>query len=144
MMSFTRPYRIVVIDDDDEVLNLIKTYLADISHNDITLSLFKYSADALEFMAHHQVHIVITDLHLEFSNGADIITKCLALEKGIQVIALSADDGLMPALDCFNRGANSILLKPIKKKHLIKAISSAIEFLNSWHEILSNRMSDKE
>jgi DNA-binding NtrC family response regulator len=139
-MIFNRPFRIVIIDDDECILNLIWKYLSQFSGDEITFSAFSHPEEALAFIEEHQVHIVITDLQLEDKNGADVISKCLEMQKGIQVIALSADKKLMTAIDCFNRGAKYYLDKPIDKVAFRATIRSCIDFLDLWHELLKNKV----
>jgi len=144
-MSFTRPYRIVLIDDDQEMLNLMWKQLSSVSEADISISAFSDPEEAMSFIRSHLVHIVITDLHLEFQSGADVITNCIDLQRGIQIIGITADTTIVTAIDCFNRGAKYLLTKPLAKGQLIKVVSKCISFLNDWHEILSDRLhSDEE
>lgn len=140
-MIFSRPFRVVIIDDDESILNLLWKYLSQIPGDEITFSAFTEAEEAMAFVEQHQVHIVITDLHLEDRNGADIITRCLKMEKGIQVIALSGDDRLLTAIDCFNRGAKYFLNKPVDKEAFQETIKSCIDFLDLWHRLLKNKIS---
>jgi DNA-binding NtrC family response regulator len=139
-MIFNRPFRIVIIDDDESILNLLWKYLSHFSADEITFSAFSLPEEAMAFIQEHQVHIVITDLQLEDKNGADIISKCLEMQKGIQVIALSGDKKLMTAIDCFNRGAKYYLDKPIDKTAFRATIRSCIDFLDLWHELLKHKV----
>lgn len=141
MMTFTRPYKVVLIDDDEDMLNLVSSYISSVSTDDIVLHSFSDPVAAMRFVRQNCVHIVITDIHLnDGEEGVDVITSCLNLQKGIQIIALSADNSMVVAIDCFNRGARYFLTKPVLKNELIKVISTCISFLNDWHEILSNKI----
>lgn len=139
-MVFNKPYRLVVIDDDESTLNLIWKFLSKQSEKDITFSMFTSGDEALEFIDKHQVHIVITDIHLESSHGSDIISHCMALEKGLQIIGLSADQNMTTAIDCFNRGAKYLLEKPINKQKLSSAVDECIAFIDRWHENIKERV----
>ncbi len=139
-MIFNRPFRIVIIDDDECILNLTWKYLSQFPDDEITFSAFSHPEEALAFIQKHQVHIVITDLQLEDKNGADVISKCLEMQKGIQVIALSADKRLMTAIDCFNRGAKYYLDKPIDKTAFRATVRSCIDFLDLWHDLLKHKI----
>ncbi|EQC46252.1 response regulator [Bacteriovorax sp. Seq25_V] len=144
MMSFTRPYRIVLIDDDPEMLNLMWKQLSSVSEADISISAFSNPDEAMSFIRSHLVHIVITDIHLEFTSGADVISNCINLQRGLQIIGVTADTSIMTAIECFNRGAKYLLTKPLPKGQLIKIVSKCISFLNDWHEILADRLHSDE
>lgn len=139
MSNFARPYKIVVIDDDKEMLELIKLNLTSVSENDIEVTIFETPEQGLAFIQHHPIHIVITDLYMENQSGIDVLEKCLELQKGLQIIAISSDYSAESALSCYNRGAKFILNKPFKKMELVKAIAECISFLNYWNELIEAR-----
>lgn len=139
MTNFARPYKIVVIDDDKEMLDLIKLNLTSVSENDIEVTIFENPQEALNYIQHHPIHIVITDLYMDQQSGMDVLEKCLELQKGLQIIAISADYSTESALSCYNRGAKFILNKPFKKMELVKAIADCINFLNYWNELIECR-----
>ena len=145
-MIFRKPYRVVVIDDDEAMLELIKVYLSQVSHELITYSLFKSASDAMAFIENHLVHIVITDIHLEDGDqdGGDIITRCLKLEKGIQIVAITEDPSLLTAINCYNRGARYILPKPFTKKQFREHLDSLFIFFEQWHELIKDKLNPQE
>lgn len=141
MTNFSRPYRVVVIDDDKDILSIIRQNLTSVSENDIEVTVFENSSEGLKYIEKNPVHIVITDLYLDNYSGLEIVEKCLSRQNGIQVIAISADYTVESALSCYNHGVKFILNKPLKKMELVKAIAECINFLNYWNELIDQRKS---
>ncbi len=140
-MIFNTPYQVVIIDDDNDTLNLIKNILLR-SFPDLYVKSFERYEEALEYIESNLVHIVICDIHIGQVSGLEVMRELLALEKGLQLIALSADHSIMTGLECFNIGVSYFLDKPINQKRLSFVLSHCIANLNDWHELIAEHLDE--
>lgn len=138
-MIFSRPYSVVVIDDDPSILSMIELYLGSSFEGELRVHTYTSAQLAMDFICNHDTHIVITDLELIDKSGLDVISDCLTLHKGIQVMALSKDERMVTALDCYNRGARYFITKPIVKDDLINLFRNSIEYLDEWQLLIKEK-----
>jgi len=101
---------IVLVDDDADHLDTYKRILT--AEDDVNL--VAALASAGEAMAHLDalpVDILLTDLHMMGTSGIELISRVKALDRGIEIIALTADKTVETAMRAFKAGATGYILK---------------------------------
>lgn len=139
-MIFQAPYKIVLIDDDEDVVNLVKYWVNNHYGDRVHVSSYLTYNEGLKFVEGNETHIVICDIHLGDEHGEDIIARCEQLERGIKVIALSADMSLTTALECFSLGADFFIDKPISETQVCGVVDRCIDHFRYWHHIIQSRV----
>jgi diguanylate cyclase (GGDEF)-like protein len=93
-----RAVRILVLEDDPISLEIVGTYVRRIAFADFELHSATTAADALTFLARAEVDLVIADLYLPDSDGAETV-ETLVQAVGCPVIAITSnrDHGLRDA-----------------------------------------------
>ena len=139
-MIFHAPYKIALIDDDEDVINLLKHWLNTHYGDRIFINSFLNYKDGLEYIEDNETHIVICDIHLDGEHGEDIIAKCERMERGIKVVGLSADMSLTTALECFSLGADFFIDKPLVETQVCSVVDRCIDHFRYWHHIVQSRV----
>jgi DNA-binding NtrC family response regulator len=114
--------RVLIVDDDEQDLLLLKTILADAGHE---IFLASNGEDALKLYLRNPIEVVVTDIAMPRGDGVELITSLKGLDPSAAIIAVS---GQRPhRLDIAQlAGAKKILVKPIEKDGLIDAVEEAL------------------
>lgn len=115
--------RILVVDDDETVRNVVSLLLADEGYDVGT------AADgraALEMVGAERTDLVISDLKMPGKDGLWLLERLVRDHPDTGVILLTAVGNTEAAVDCLRRGASDYLLKPPKTTDLIRAIERAL------------------
>ncbi|MDD0853236.1 response regulator [Halobacteriovorax sp. GB3] len=142
-MIFQPPFQILLVDDDPSIHELIETYVTLRYAGDVDVVYRNTLQSAREYIDNSKsvIHFAFCDIHLDDGRLAwDVIKECFIVEKGIQIVALSADQTLITAIESYNNGARYFLEKPIDKKELYRVIDHCIEHLSYWHNLIKKRV----
>lgn len=123
---------ILVVDDEDFSLTLIKEMLVSAGHEVLTA---RDGEEALKVLVTAEgVSAIITDLRMPRFNGLRLIRELRGGGDTIPIIAVSGvnADQLILAEDY---GANAILTKPLDRDKLLRALDGALEQTKSkWSD----------
>lgn len=119
---------ILVVDDNPDLGDLLKTFISAIGHN---VTLCGSSLSALDTLAHHTFDLVITDMMMPDRDGLEILRETKRLSPDTPVLAMSGGSRLFPTFDPLNcasqLGANEILPKPFRRSQLLSAIERLLK-----------------
>jgi len=116
--------KILVVDDDKNLLELAKTRLA-ASNYDVTVALG--CEEALDAANAQNFDLAIVDLRLADEDGMTLMEKLHALYPGIPVIILTGHASVEGAVEAMKRGAYTYLTKPFDPRELVLQIGRALE-----------------
>jgi response regulator RpfG family c-di-GMP phosphodiesterase len=117
------PARILIVDDDESVRDVISVLLKEEGYNCIVAS----SADmALELAGVEETPLVISDMKMPNKDGLWLLERFREVHPDTSVIMLTGYGDTEAAVDCLRRGAVDYLLKPPKLTDLIRAIERAL------------------
>lgn len=107
---------ILIVDDDTEILNIVKTAL----QKEHFVHIFTASSckDAYEVLYHHEIHFLILDIMLPDGSGYDIL-ESVRKDKNMPALFLSALSDMDQKYRGFTLGADDYLTKPFLPKELI-------------------------
>ncbi|MGR9089475.1 MAG: sigma-54-dependent transcriptional regulator [Gammaproteobacteria bacterium] len=111
--------RVLVVDDDPDMLNLLSTWLAGADY-DVAVA-----ADGEEALARIDIakpDLVITDLFMDGMDGMALLTEIHNRNPLIPVIMLSGQAQIPDAVRATHLGTAEFLTKPIEKDELIRAV----------------------
>lgn len=114
-------YKILVADDDKEILNAIKIYLTNEQMIVYTASDGQEALDMLE--THPDVHLIIMDLMMPKMDGIQAILK-IRQDKEIPIIVLSAKSEDKDIILGLNIGADDYITKPFNYLEFIARVKS--------------------
>lgn len=122
---------IIVVEDDLEVLDVIKMYLEDIDANK---QFFSDSLEALKTGQEQEVDLLITDIFMPNLNGLEFIGAFKEKKPDCKIIAISAGGetgGFVKSLvldEALAQGANVALKKPFLQDDLINEIKRLFDY----------------
>jgi len=121
-----RPYRLLVVEDDQATLSVLAELLGRQGHEVLTAGTIQ---EALALAAEHELDLVISDLGLPDGNGVDLMSK-LTHDYGLRGIALSGFGMEEDVARTKEVGFIAHLIKPIHFEQLAHAIKQASQVLS--------------
>lgn len=134
-MDVNTDYRILLVDDDEDILWANKMIL---SREGFTVDISTDPEEALEKIKLEQFHIFIIDYMMPKIKGDDLANMILALNKSVGIIFLTGYSEHTVYMKMVGNMDNLILLKPISSKELIDAVNSKIIQLQSELDSIDN------
>lgn len=124
--------RILVVDDDEGLLHLLKMRLSAMG---FSVTPCTSGQDALMAARQEMFDIAITDLRLRAEDGLALTEELLHIQPGLPVIILTAHGSIPNAVEAMQRGAVGYLTKPFDDKELKATIDKALIQLRMTREI---------
>ena len=116
--------KILIIEDDKEINNLIKLYLEETSYT--TESVFDgMKASKLLKERAEEFDLAILDIMLPFKSGDNVLSE-LRTHSNLPVIMLSAKDSVHTKIDMIRLGADDYMTKPFDLDELIVRIEAVL------------------
>jgi signal transduction histidine kinase/FixJ family two-component response regulator len=116
--------RILVVDDEEVVLSLVRDALEDDGFTVFTAS---RAAEALELMESTGVDLIITDIRMPEMNGIEMIDVVRETMPTVAVIFTTGYANLNSAKDALRQGASDYILKPFELKEIRGAVNKVVE-----------------
>jgi DNA-binding response OmpR family regulator len=118
--------RILVCDDDDAIVSIVRFKLTRENLGEVIKA--TDGREALKLIREQDFDLIITDIHMPFHSGLEIVAFTRKeLKKDTPIIVLSAEGLEETVLQAFDMGANDFITKPfsppelaIRVKRLIK------------------------
>jgi DNA-binding response OmpR family regulator len=109
--------RILVCDDDEALVSMIRFKLTRDNLGEVTKAVDGREAKA--FLSEQQFDLVITDIHMPFHSGLEIITFIRTeLKQNVPIIVLSAEGLENTVLQAFDLGVSDFITKPFSPAEL--------------------------
>ncbi|WP_126446477.1 response regulator [Sulfuricystis multivorans] len=122
-MSTVQGARILVVDDDPDLLALIGMRLSSAGY---TVAKAASGKEALEIFRAERPRAVVTDLRMEGMDGHALFERLHAEAPSVPVIILTAHGTIPDAVAATQRGVFSFLTKPFDGRELLARIAAAI------------------
>jgi len=122
----TQRKRLLVVDDEPELRNLLKTYL---SKEGYDVEAVEDGAAMDQYLTGHDVDLVILDLMLPGEDGLSIGRR-LRHKKDLPIIILSARGEELDRIVGLEMGADDYLTKPFNPRELLARIRSVLRRCN--------------
>lgn len=123
MVRSTRPYQLLIADDD---LGFRET-LQDVFEPYFVMIVAKSGEEAVEMAESTHVDIALLDMHMRVLTGLDTLRILKSLNVTAPCILITADATDALRKDAEDAEAYSVLAKPITKGELVTTVSTAIE-----------------
>jgi DNA-binding NtrC family response regulator len=128
----------VIIDDEAEVLEIMAEVVKHLFQDKVQVITFDSSPKAWDYIQHHEVRIVMSDLHLPDIHGLDLVRQIVALNRGIQVVAVTGDKSCSAALECFMNGVHGYISKPATMQKVHDTLNLCLSQLDYWRRIIES------
>jgi len=128
--------KILIIEDEEKVLNIVKNYIEKEGFEAIACL---KGEDGIEKFYEHSPDLVVLDLMLPDINGEEICSL-IKKEKDIPVIMLTAKSTVDEKIKGLSLGADDYLVKPFSPRELMMRIKVILKRYGS-ENILENKLS---
>lgn len=116
--------RILVVDDETSMLQMLSQLLADMGHEVRAASSGRKALDA---MADFAPHLVLADLRMEGVGGLDVLKSARKRHPGVPIVIMSAYSEFDTAVEAVRAGAADYLPKPFKIEDLRLKVELALK-----------------
>lgn len=135
------PEKILVVDDEPDMLRLLSMILRDKTAYDVTTT--NNPVEALELARTGGFDILITDLKMPGLDGIELLNAVRGFDPDIPIIIITAFATAESAAEAMDKNAFDFITKPFRKEQIIFTIDRAVKWLRSQREIkaLKEKMS---
>jgi DNA-binding NtrC family response regulator len=116
--------RILVVDDEAEVRQVLHTILAERGYEVVEA---RGLAEARKALASGEIHVVFTDQNMQDGAGLDVLATCRELDAGIPVVFLTGYATVELAVDAMRTGAFDFLPKPFSRDQVLSVARRAVD-----------------
>jgi CheY-like chemotaxis protein/GAF domain-containing protein len=117
--------RILVVDDDPTVCELLERFLSDRGH---LVESAARAEQALEQLNRSRFDLVVTDIKMPGMSGLELLAMAKRLDPVLEVVVVTAHATLETAIQALRRGAYDLITKPIPElETLYRAVERALE-----------------
>jgi DNA-binding NtrC family response regulator len=116
--------KVLVIDDDPEMLDLARFHLEK-SGYEVTSA--ETGAQGLRLVAEHRHEVALTDLKLPDIDGIELVTKLKESSPATEVIMITGYGAVTEAIEATKAGAFYFMEKPVEFEELMALIERAVE-----------------
>ncbi len=126
-MSSNRPIfdeRILVVDDDESVRQLVISITTSAGYNCVALS---SGEEALAALRNGQRYdLLLSDLTMDGMDGFALLDQVRRIDPNMPVVMVTAVDDLSVALSAIHKGAYDYLLKPFQREQMLASVHRAL------------------
>lgn len=115
--------RILVVDDEDDMLLLYKNILK----KDHVIIPVSSGREAIKMISRESVDLVILDIIMPDVNGIEVLKKIKDMDSTIDFIMVTASKEIKPAVDSLKLGAFDYIVKPFEAEDLLSSVKKALE-----------------
>jgi len=126
-----RMARILVVDDELSIVQVLKTLLLRSGHNVTAAS---SGDEAVALLKENVFDLMITDVRLPGIDGISLLHKSRALQADLAVIVMTAYAGVDNAVEAMKNGAFDYITKPFKFDELMLTIERALSYEKALSE----------
>jgi two-component system response regulator GlrR len=124
MAKSNNGYRLLLVDDDPDLLHLLTLRLNTSGYQVIAAS---SAEQALRILEQSRPHLVISDQRMPGMQGMELFEELQQRQPGLPVILLTAHGTIPDAVDATRQGVFSYLVKPVDPSLLLDNISRALK-----------------
>lgn len=125
-------YTVLCVDDEVNILQAMKRILRKQAFNLLTA---QSGAQALELMAEHDVHLIISDMKMPSMSGAEFLQQSIKIAPDCYRILLTGYADMSSTIDAVNKGhIDCYVQKPWDNNKLICTINDGLATVKLKHE----------
>ena len=111
--------RMLIVDDDETMCRGIQNRLWKMNFPQLhSIEIALSGEEALSYIQHHRVDILLTDIQMVSMNGLELIEKALKMQPEIYTLILTAHASFQYAQKAISLGTGEFLLKPCSREEL--------------------------
>lgn len=123
-MKTNQPIRILLVDDDEDVCNMIRDFLHDEGYE---VEIIRDPDKALLAVKDNHYHVVLLDLIMPKMNGQTLLKQLRKADSELCVVILTAYPTVESAIETLKNNAFDYIRKPIQFEELRRVIEAALK-----------------
>jgi DNA-binding NtrC family response regulator len=127
------PERILVVDDEPNMLRLLKTILMDKTGYEVTTT--NNPLEVSKLLQEGRYDLVVTDLKMPLVDGIDLIGIVKNIDAAMPIIVITAYGTIETAEEAIQKGAYDFITKPFRKETILITIKRALEWKRMQGEL---------
>jgi DNA-binding NtrC family response regulator len=127
------PERLLVVDDEPNMLRLLKTILTDKTGYEVNTT--NNPLEVSKLLQEDRYDLVITDLKMPLVDGIDLIEIIKKLDQTMPIIVITAYGTIETAEEAIQKGAYDFITKPFRKETILITIKRALEWKRMQGEL---------
>ncbi|MBW1708256.1 MAG: response regulator [Deltaproteobacteria bacterium] len=129
--------KILVVDDEEEILNMLKRALSLEDYEVVTVS---EPHKAIELMKSELFNLVLCDIRMPGMSGLDLLKVLKQINPLANILMMTGYSSLFYVVDCLGSGAVDYLIKPFEDIEIVrKALDEARNRIHRWQTALRIR-----
>jgi DNA-binding NtrC family response regulator len=125
--------RLLVVDDEPNMLRLLKTILMDKTGYEVDTT--NNPLEVEKMLKEQPYDLVVTDLKMPLVDGIDLIDIIKKIDSQIPVIIITAYGTMETAEEAIQKGAYDFITKPFRKESILITIKRALEWKRMQSEL---------
>jgi DNA-binding NtrC family response regulator len=118
-------HTIVIIDDETDLLDLLKLILTE--KTDYSILTTSDPKEALDWCREFHADVLISDLRMPQMEGIELLKLLKAQDKTIPFIIMTAFGTIESAVEAMRQGAFDYITKPFRKEQILMTINKALD-----------------
>ena len=131
------PERILVVDDEPNMLRLLKTILMDRTGYEVATT--NNPLEVSKLLQEQPYDLVVTDLKMPLVDGIDLIDIIKKINADLPIIIITAYGTIETAEEAIQKGAYDFITKPFRKETILITIKRALEWRRMQKELAALR-----
>jgi DNA-binding NtrC family response regulator len=127
------PERLLVVDDEPNMLRLLKTILMDKTGYEVDTT--NNPLEVNKILQEKPYDLVVTDLKMPLVDGIDLIDIVKKIDAAIPIIIITAYGTMETAEEAIQKGAYDFITKPFRKETILITIKRALEWKRMQGEL---------
>ena len=138
-----KPAKILVIDDDIVIREIVSSFLSGLSHNVYTAA---DSTAAEKIIKEKITDLIISDVRMPDKDGIEILKYAKSVNSNIPVILITAYDDVEMTIKAMQLGAYDYIEKPLDKNKFLFVVERALETkrLSERLEVISSEADEQD
>ena len=136
--------RIIIIEDEQSIRNVLKNILKD-ENKDYIVDEASNGFEAIEKISSNQYDLALCDIKMPKADGLEVLIKSKELEYNLPFIMISGHGDLETAVECIKNGAYDYISKPPDLNRLLTTIRNGLNKKDLEHQnkILKKKVQKK-
>jgi DNA-binding NtrC family response regulator len=119
------PQRILVIDDELDMLMLLRMIIEDNTNHEVETT--NNPSEALKLLTEKEYNLVISDLKMPGMDGIELFDELSEIRPDVPVIIMTAYGSLETSEDAMKKGVADFITKPFRKDSILFTINRVLE-----------------
>jgi DNA-binding NtrC family response regulator len=120
------PERILAVDDEPNMLRLLKTILTSKTNYEVMTT--NNPLEAAKLLQEEPFDLLITDLKMPLMDGMDLIETVKKIDAALPIIMVTAYGTIETAEEAIQKGAYDYITKPFRQEAILITLKRALEW----------------